>query len=122
MAVGIASLAVVVALVSGTSETGGAATKGGVVTGSLRVFGGVSSAPKFGSPVSGDVVFKPSHGKETKIMVGMTGRFDIRLAAGTYTAFGGPLGWHNDCLGNHGKPFKVAVGERSKVIIACDAE
>jgi hypothetical protein len=96
--------------------------RSGAVSGSLRVFGGVADAPRAGSPVAGDVVFTSSQGVHTTIMVGKSGDFDLRLPAGTYTALGGPPGWHNHCYGNRAKPIRVLADERANVVVACDAE
>ena len=92
-----------------------------VVTGSLRVFGGVADTPLSGSPVAGRVVFKPTQGVAHALKVGKSGKFRIALPAGTYKAYGGPPAWGNKCLVNGGKPFKLEAGHSLKVVVACMA-
>jgi hypothetical protein len=85
------------------------------------MFGGTANAPRAGTPVAGRVVFKPAHGAARVLEVGKSGNFRISLEEGTYTSFGGPPAWGNECLANRGKPFKVEAGHSLKVVVACVA-
>jgi hypothetical protein len=117
----VVSSALALLLLCGLTTTSGAATGVGHVTGSIRYFGGVAGTPRTGTPTSGRVVFKPAHGTSRAIKVEKSGAFDVRLRAGTYIAFGGPPGWHDECRVNNGSTFKVARGKVINVIVACDA-
>jgi hypothetical protein len=118
---GVASIALTGLLSAGFVCPGGAATSSGIVTGSLRIFGGTAFAPRSGVPVAGRVVFKPSRGATHVLEVGKTGQFKINLEEGTYTSFGGAPAWGNECLVNGGKPFKIVAGHSLKVVVACVA-
>jgi len=104
-----------------TTAVGGTANDKAVVTGSLRIFGGVADTPPSGTPVAGRVVFKPTRGVAHALEVGRSGEFKIALPGGTYKAYGGPASWGNDCLVNGGKPFKIVAGHSLKVVVACVA-
>lgn len=117
----IAVMALMGLLVAGPGDLVGATARGAVVTGTIRIFGGVASTSTTGTPASGQVVFKRKNGKATKIQVGKSGSFELVLQAGTYTAFGGPPGWHDTCSVKHGRPFRVASGHHVKVLVACIA-
>jgi hypothetical protein len=110
---------IIALLFSGLSSASGAADNKGIVTGSLRTFGGVLDAPRTGYPTAGRVVFKPEHGTARAIKVGKTGRFTVELAPGTYTVFGGPPAWKDTCRVNFGKPFSLSAGEKVKVTVSC---
>jgi hypothetical protein len=106
-------------LFSAFSSPSAAADSKGIVTGSLRTFGGVVEATRAGYPTAGRVVFKPEHGTARAIKVGKTGRFTVELKPGTYTVFGGPPAWNNTCQVNFGKPFSLSAGEKVKVTVSC---
>jgi hypothetical protein len=114
-----ATAAAVALLISGLSTPSGAAVDKGVVSGALRIYGATFDAPRSGWPTAGRVVFKPKHGTARAIKVGKTGQFTVELKPGTYTVFGGPPAWDNDCVVNGGKPFKLGVGQRLKVVASC---
>jgi hypothetical protein len=92
-----------------------------VITGSLRIFGGVADTPSSGTPVAGRVVFEPTRGASRVLRVGRSGEFTISVVGGTYKAFGGPPAWGNDCLVNNGKAFHVESGQHLNVVVACVA-
>jgi hypothetical protein len=104
-----------------TTAVSGAANDKAVVTGSLRIFGGVADTPLSGSPVAGRVVFKPTRGVAHALKVGRLGEFRITLPGGTYKAYGGPPAWGSKCLVDGGKPFKLEAGHSLKVVVACMA-
>ena len=114
----IALLALTGVLVSGSSALSGAASAYGVVTGSIRVTGGVEFNPPPGSVTSGRVVFKEEHGRALTIGVGQSGTFSVKLKPGIYTAFGGPPGWFPNCHGNNDKPFRISTGHTKKILVA----
>jgi len=104
--------------------TAAAAQRDGYVLGSLRLSPGTAvtvAVAKAGLPMSGRVVFKPATGRETVVGVGKSGRFNVNLRPGTYTAFGGDRGWFPDCRHNDGKPFTIAIGQTVKVAVWCVA-
>jgi hypothetical protein len=117
----LATVLTVALLFSGLSSAGGAADNTGIVTGSLRTFGGVAWVTPSGYPTAGRVVFKPEHGTARAIKVGKTGRFTVELKPGTYTVFGGPPSWKNACEVNFGKPFSLSAGQRINVTVSCNA-
>ena len=104
-----------------TTAVSGTANDKAVVTGSLRIFGGVADTPPSGTPVAGRVVFRPTRGVARALKVGRSGEFTIALPVGTYKAYGGPSAWGNGCLVNNGKPFKIVAGHSLKVVVACVA-
>ena len=108
-------------LVTDSSAIGGAAPGHDVVSGSLRIFGGVADSPPHGWPTSGRVVFERVHGRTSIVGVGKSGDFMVKLKPGVYTAFGGPPGWYPQCRANDGKPFTVTASHSLKVVVACDA-
>src|ERR1035438_7276727 len=117
----LATVVTLAVLFTGISSTIGASGNRGTISGSLRIFGGPSSAPRSGSPTAGRVEFKPEHGTARAIKVGNTGQFSVELKPGIYTVFGGPPGWRNTCKVNFGKPFSLGAGQRLKVTVSCIA-
>lgn len=117
----MAAVVLVGLLIGGLATSGEAASKGVLVAGSMRLYGGNSDAPRSGYPTSGRVVFKREHGNVTTIGVGKSGTFSLKLEPGTYTAFGGPPGWYPRCLANYGKPFTISANHPLTVAVACDA-
>jgi hypothetical protein len=110
-------------LVTGSITIVGAASKDGVVRGSIRIEGGVEidSPAGPGSPSSGRVVFTENRHRALTIGVGKTGTFSVKLKPGTYRAWGGPPGWYPSCRGNNNNPFKVVSGQTVTIVVACVA-
>jgi hypothetical protein len=118
---GIALVALAGLLMTEPSIPSEAAAGKTLVTGSLRIFGGTAFTPRSGEPVAGRVVFKPAQGAARVLRVGKSGHFKIALEPGTYTSFGGPQAWRNECLVDGGRPFKVEAHRRIRVVVACVA-
>jgi len=117
----LATVVTIAVLFTGIGSTIGASGNTGTISGSLRIFGGVASTPRSGSPTAGRVEFKPEQGTPRAIKVGKTGQFAVELKPGIYTVFGGPPGWHNTCKVNFGKSFSLRAGQRLKVTVSCIA-
>lgn len=115
----VATVVTVALLTFGLGAPSGAAGNKGVISGTLRIYGGTLNAPRSGSPTAGRVVFKPETGTARAIKVGKTGQFPVELRPGTYTVFGGPPTWHNECMVDGGKPFKLEANQDLKVIVSC---
>ncbi len=97
--------AVVAALLLGAC---GGSAGNGIVIGSLRMLGGPTVAGSGnGYLVAGHVVLRDASGNSTTIVVNKSGRFQVKMAPGTYHVTAGPATLH----------FRGCVTKKNNVLV-----